>query len=213
MFLRVSTIALLTYSAFAQKSDSGFSTRNPRYELQPGDVLEVNYRYTPEFNQTVSIQPDGFVSLNLIGDVALAGITLTAAQAMLTEKSSSRLREPEISLVLKEFVKPHFFVAGEVAAPGRFELRGPVSALQAVAMAGGLKQSAKHSQAILYRRQSGETAEAHLVNLKHISTPAGIREDVEIRSGDVLFIPQSRVSKVERFVKWGNWGIYASPVN
>lgn len=211
MFLRVATFALLACSTFAQKSESGFSTRDPRYELQPGDVLEVNYRYTPEFNQTVSIQPDGFVSLNLVGDVKLAGTNLTAAQALLTEKSSSRLREPEISLVLKEFVKPHFFVAGEVAAPGRFDLRGSVSALQAVAMAGGLKQSAKHSQAILYRRIGAESAEAKLVNLKQIATPAGMREDVEIRSGDLLFIPQNRVSKVERFVKWGNWGVYASP--
>jgi polysaccharide export outer membrane protein len=210
MFLR-SVLVLCASLALAQTSESGFADRDARYRLQTGDVLEVNYRYTPEFNQTVTVQPDGYVSLNLAGDLKLGGLTLDAAKKTLLEKSSARLRDPEIALVLKDYVKPHFFVAGEVAAPGRFELRGPVSALEAVAMAGGLKNSAKHSQAILYRKVNPETAEAKLVNLKQIATLTGMREDFELRPGDLLFVPQNRVSKVERFVKWGSFGIYANP--
>lgn len=211
MFLR-SVLVLCATLACAETADSGFADRDARYRLQTGDVLEVNYRYTPEFNQTVSIQPDGYVSLNLIGDLKLGGVTLDAAKKMLVEKSSARLRDPEIALVLKDYVKPHFFVAGEVAAPGRFELRGPVSALEAVAMAGGLKNTAKHSQAILYRKVNPEMAEAKLVDLKQIATLTGMREDFDLHPGDLLFIPQSRISKVERFVKWGSFGIYATPV-
>jgi polysaccharide export outer membrane protein len=197
--------------ASAQPEDD-LAGRDARYCLQAGDVLEVNYRYTPEFNQTVSVQPDGFVSLNLVGNLKLGGLTLDAAKTLLFEKSSARLRDPEIALILKEYVKPHFVVAGEVAAPGRFELRGAVTALEAVAMAGGLKNTAKHSQAILYRKMNPDTAEAKLINLKQIATLTGMREDFELRPGDLLLIPQSRIGKIERFVKWGSFGLYANPV-
>jgi len=211
MFFK-SFFVLCASLAVAQTSESGFAERNVRYRLQPSDVLEVNYRYTPEFNQTVTVQPDGYASLNLVGDLKLGGLTLDAAKKMLVEKSSARLRDPEIALVLKDYVKPHFFVAGEVATPGRFELRGPVSALEAVAMAGGLKNSsAKHSQVILYRKVNPDTAEAKLINLKQIATLAGIHEDFDLRPGDLLFVPQNQISKIERIVKWGNFGIYANP--
>jgi polysaccharide export outer membrane protein len=215
MFERLAKIVVLSALVsvlHADEASIGFADRNARYRLQPNDVVEIHYRYTPEFDQTVSIQPDGFVSVKLIGEVKLGGLSLDGVKTLLVEKSSARLRDPEISLVLKEFEKPHFVVAGEVANPGRFEIRGTISALEAVAMAGGLKSSAKQSQAILYRKVSSETAETRVVNLKRIATVAGMPEDIELRSGDLLFVPQSRISKIERFVKWGSFGIYANPV-
>ena len=162
-------------------------------------ILEGNYRYTPEFNQAVTIQPDGFVSLNLVGDVNVGGLSLDAALSALVAKATTRLRDPEISIGLKEYIKPHCTAANEVAAPGRFKLRGEISALEAVAMTGGLKSSAGHSQAILYRRRVGvDTAEAKLIDLRRITTLTGIREDITLCAGDMLFIPQNCVSKIER---------------
>jgi polysaccharide export outer membrane protein len=203
---------LIAGNCDGQSSQSGFSDRNPRYRLQAGDVLEVMYRYTPEFNQSVTVQPDGFITLNLVGDIKAGGLTVPDAKVVIGEKSSVRLRDPEVSIVLKEYVKPHFVVAGEVTAPGRFELRGSMTALEAVAMAGGLKASAKHSQAILYRKVEPEMAEAKLINLKQLATLQGIVEDFQLRNGDVLLVPQNRISKIERFVKWGNFGVYANPI-
>jgi polysaccharide export outer membrane protein len=188
-----------------------FATRAPRYLLQPSDVFEVQYRYTPEFNQVVTVQPDGFVSLVLAGEFQVSGLSVDVLTNVLLERSAARLRDPQVSVALKEFVKPHFFVAGEVTSPGQFDLKGPISALQAVAVAGGLKNSAKHSQAILYRRAGRDIASATLVDLKRIATIAGHEEDVDLRSGDVLFVPQNRISKIERIVRWGSWGVFANP--
>ncbi|HYO84093.1 MAG TPA: polysaccharide biosynthesis/export family protein [Bryobacteraceae bacterium] len=188
------------------------ASRDQRYLLLPGDVFEVRYRYTPEFNQTVTVQPDGYVSLILAGEFQARGLSVDAITKLLTERSAVRLRDPEVNVVLKEFVKPHFFVAGEVSNPGRFDLQGGISALQAVAVAGGLKSSAKHSQAILYRRAGPDTASAVIVDLKKIATIAGYAENVDLRPGDVLFVPQNRISKIERIVRWGSWGVFANPV-
>jgi polysaccharide biosynthesis/export protein len=121
-----------------------FADRDVRYRLQPNDVIEIQYRYTPEYNQTGSVNPDGFVSLQLLGAVKLAGLTLDEARAALVAQASTRLRDPEISIILKDFEKPHFVVIGEIAAPGRFELRGRTSAVEAIALAGGFSRPARN---------------------------------------------------------------------
>ena len=99
----------------------------------------MEYRYTPEYNATVSIQPDGFASLPLLGDLHLGGLTLREVHSELVSKAGERLNQPEVTVGLKEFEKPYYVVGGEVGAPGRFEIRGRVTALRAVEMAGGFK--------------------------------------------------------------------------
>ena len=93
-----------------------------RYRLQPGDVLEIQYRYSPEFNQTVTVQPDGYVSLEIGGDLKIAGLTIEQTRQTILRRASARLREPVATIVLKEFQRPYFVVAGEVAQPGRIEM-------------------------------------------------------------------------------------------
>jgi polysaccharide export outer membrane protein len=189
---------------------TGFSERNPRYRLQPTDVVEVHFRYTPEYDQTVTIQPDGFAALPIVGDLRLQGLTVEEAKTAVVDRASLRLRDPEVTVVLKEFEKPYLVVGGEVANPGRFDMRGQLTALQAIAMAGGFRNgSAKHSQVILYRRVGSDLARAELLDLKKAMNPRTAPEPlVDLRSGDLLVVPQNRVSKIERYVKWVTLSIY-----
>jgi polysaccharide biosynthesis/export protein len=189
-----------------------FADRDARYRLQPNDVIETNYRYTPEFNQEVKVQPDGFVNLQLIGDLKVAGMTVEEARKAIAEKAGERLRDPELQLVLKEFELPHFVVGGEVGNPGKFEMHGEVTAIQAIAMAGGLKESSKHSQVLLLRRVSPDLAETKLLNLKKMMDAGDRQEDVALRPGDILVVPKNRLSKIERVMKWANVGIFWNPV-
>ena len=71
-----------------------------RYRLQPGDVLEVSFRYSPEFNQTVTIQPDGYISLEVSGDLKVAGMTVEDARRMILKKASERLQDPVATVML-----------------------------------------------------------------------------------------------------------------
>jgi polysaccharide export outer membrane protein len=207
-FSPIVSAAICANLALAQ-TDS-FADRNQRYLIQPSDVLEIHYRYSPEFDQTVTIQPDGFASLQLVGDLKLQSLTVNQAKAAILDKASQRLKDPEITVVLKEFEKPYFVVGGEVASPGRFEMRGTVTALQAVAMAGGFKAaSAKHSQVILYRRVGPDLAKAEILDLKAAMSPSSTEPLADLHSGDLLIVPQNRISKIERFVKWGSWGVFS----
>ena len=210
----VSLTLFLMICTLAQSQDGSgkFASREPRYRLEPNDVVELQYRYTPEYNQTVNVQPDGFVTLQLLGDVKLGGLTLTEGRAAVLDRARTRLRDPEITLLLKEFEKPHFVVGGEVNSPGRFELRGNITVNEAIAMAGGLKAaSAKHSQVLLVRRVNETFADARVLDLKEILRTKAFAEDQTLRAGDMVIVPQNVISKIERFVKWVNIGVYANP--
>jgi len=191
----------------AGQSAGTLSDDEARYRLQANDVIDIMYRYTPEFNQTATVEPDGFVSLQL------GGLTLDQAHAAIFERASAHLRTPQVSVLLKDYDKPHFVVSGEVKSPGRFDLRGRTTAVEAIAMAGGvISASAKHSQVILIRRIAAAEGETRLLNLKRMMQAPQSAEDVTLRPGDMLIVPQNKVSKIERFVKWGNFGLYANPI-
>lgn len=175
-----------------------------RYRLVPGDILEIIYRYTPEFNQTVTIHPDGFVVLGIVGDLKLSGLTLQEAEALIIRKATVRLKDPEITLLLKEFQKPYFVVSGEVAQPGRFEMRENVTALQAVMTAGGFKDTAKTSQVVIFRKINAEFAEVKILNLRTIKKTSDLENDLTLEPGDIVLVPRNIFSKIEKFVRLTN---------
>ena len=86
-FTRILISFLLPALLFAQTGT--FSEHDPRYRLQPTDVLEIHYRYTPEYDQTVTVQPDGLVSLPIVGDLKLQGLTLDQVKTPFSKKPAS----------------------------------------------------------------------------------------------------------------------------
>lgn len=170
------------------------------YKLQASDKVVVKYRYTPEYDATTTIRPDGFITLPVVGEVRVAGLTVGNARRAIVAAASQRLREPELTLELEDFQKPQFIVGGEVGKPGQYELRGQVTLLEAIAMAGGFKNSAKHSEVVLFRRYDEERAVSRVINAKALARPNAAEEVPDLRPGDFLFVPQNRISKVERFV-------------
>jgi polysaccharide export outer membrane protein len=188
---------------------TGFASRDQRYQLQPNDVIEVVFRYTPEFNFTATIQPDGYISSEITGDLHVAGMTLTEVKSAIAQKAGVRLKDPEVGVLLKDFVKPHFVVAGQVAHPGTFELRGQVGIIQAIAMSGGfVRESAKRSQVILVRRVNSDYAEVKVFNLKKLMKPGNIREDVLLQPDDMLVVPQNGISKIDPYLRISSLGAY-----
>lgn len=174
------------------------------YRLQAGDTIEVQYRYTPEYNSSAVIQPGGFVNLPMAGDIHLEGLTILEAQGAIVDKASERLNQPEVAVLLKEYVHPFFVVAGEVAHPGRFDMHGEMTAVEAIAMGGGFKDSSKHSQVLLIRKQGEEMAEVTVLDMKAMSRKTQVTQNPPLKPGDILLVPQNNQSKVERYVRWAS---------
>lgn len=183
-----------------------------RYLLQPGDVLEIQYRYTPEFNQTLTVQPDGFISLQIGGDVSVTGRNLQEVRKLILATAQIRLASPELNIVLKEFQKPYVVVAGEVAQPGKFELREKLTAIQAVLLAGGFKDSAKSSQILVFRKLNADTAEVRSLNFKTLKTTSDLENDLTLQPGDMILVPRNRISKIERFVRVAGMAAFLNPL-
>jgi polysaccharide export outer membrane protein len=182
-----------------------------RYRLTPSDVIELRFPYVPEFDQTVTVQPDGYVSLRVVGDIRVAGRTLPQFKEMLNEAYVDVLREPVINVILKEFEKPYFTATGEVAKPGKYELRGSTTLTQGLTLAGGHTRDAKHSQVIIFRRFSNEWVEVKQLDVKKMYDSHNLSEDPLLRPGDTVFVPRNVLSHIAPFIPRPSLGIYFNP--
>jgi polysaccharide biosynthesis/export protein len=201
------TALALAGLTFAQPAT--FTDRDPHYKLQSEDKVEVQYRYTPEYNATVALQPDGYVSLPLLGEVKLVNLSLADASREITAKARERLADPEITVLLKEYVKPYFVVAGEVNHPGRFDYHGDVSLVEALAISGGLKDSAKRTQVVLMHKTGTDLAEVRLLDVRKLMNGTGVREDIAIRPGDMIVVPRNFISKIEPYIRISETSLYS----
>jgi polysaccharide biosynthesis/export protein len=182
-----------------------------RYRLTPNDVIELRFPYVPEFDQTVVVQPDGYVSLRGADDLRVQGRTLPQLRALIVEAYQATLREPIVNIVLKEFEKPYFLVAGEVARPGKYELRGATTLTHALAMAGGSTSSAKTSDVVLFRRFLAEWLEVKQIDVKKMYASRDLSEDPVLQPGDTVFVPKSTLSKIAPLIPRAGIGLYLNP--
>jgi polysaccharide export outer membrane protein len=174
--------------------------------------VDVNFTFSPDFNQTLTVQPDGYVALKGAGTMFVEGLTIPQMRETVAKAYGSFLHDPEITVTLKDFDKPYFLASGEVARPGKYELRGDLTVNEAVAMAGGFTQQARHSQVVLFRRISAYVAESHVIDLKKMLDSRNLNEDLHLQPGDFIFVPQSRVSKIRRYVPTNSMSWYMNPM-
>lgn len=165
--------------------------RDSRYVLQPGDQIEIDFPLAPAFNQVETVQPDGFISLSNLGDLHAAGKTVPELTEELKSKYTKIMRNPTITVVLKDFEHPYFVASGAVAKPGKYDLRGATTVAQAIAIAGGFGQFAKRSRVLLFRRVSDNYVEVKQLDYKEMLNRGKLQEDVTLQPGDLLFVPKS----------------------
>ena len=170
------------------------------YRLRPADTIEIDFRFTPEFNQTLLVRPDGYVTLRGVGDVLAAGITVEQFTRVAETKYSGLLRDPVISVAVKDFERPFFLVLGQVEKPGKYDLRGRTTILEALTIAGGIKHTGKQTNVVLFRSTDTE-APAIVVDVKKLlETPQDPGPTFWIGQGDLVYVPRTVLSKVERFL-------------
>jgi len=185
--------------------------RRPLYRVTTSDVLDLSFTFSPEYNQTITVQPDGFVVLKDLGTMYAEGTTLPQLQEAIRTAYSQLLNNPQVTIVLKDFDKPYFIAAGEVTRPGKYDLRGDTTVTEAVAMAGGFNSQARHSQVVLFRRMSDEMVETRLIDVKRMMSARNLNEDLHLKPGDLLFVPQNTISKLRKFLPGSNFSMYVNP--
>jgi polysaccharide export outer membrane protein len=191
-------------SAKTNQNDSdrpALQRRNPRYQLHRSDVVTLDFPVVPEYGQTVTVQPDGYVTLKDVGAVYVEGQTVPELEQTVRQAYSKILHDPVVTADLKDFQKPYFIAFGQVAKPGQYDLRGDVTLTQAVATAGGFDiNTAKHSQVLLFRKTAGDWYEVRQFDMKHMFSAQNIKEDIYLQPGDMIYVPQNFISKIKAFI-------------
>jgi polysaccharide biosynthesis/export protein len=160
----------------------------PRYVLGPEDVLTIAVWKEEGLSRQVRVRPDGKISFPLVGDVQAAGLTAAALQAELTKGLERYVTAPAVSVTVDEINSYRVFVLGEVERPGAVQSRQPITVLQALALAGGLKPFAKGHRIMLVRQVGGKTYRAQL-SYRDIVLGRNGAVNVTLEPGDTLVVP------------------------
>lgn len=192
----------------AVASQPQLEQRYPRYRIQREDVLLLSFPLSPELNQTVTVQPDGYINLQNAGSVQVQGLTVPELVEELKKAYTGVLHNPVINVDLKDFQKPFFTVSGQVGKPGKYDLRSNITIAEAIAVAGGLAPTAK-TQIFLFHRTSNDWFEVKKVNLKGILNGKDVNEDALLKPGDMIYVPEKFITNFRKYVPYEvNAGTY-----
>jgi polysaccharide export outer membrane protein len=179
---------LLAAACATTKSDR--ATERPdlgEYRIGREDVLEVVVWHEPELTRVVPVRPDGKISLPLAGEVEAAGKTPAELQAGLTQALKPYIQDTTVAVLVREINGSRFYVLGEVTRPGGFPLRGAMSVMQAIALAGGRSEFAKDEVVWLRQQAGGKTERVSLSFGELVKGEAA--GALWLKPGDVLYVP------------------------
>jgi polysaccharide biosynthesis/export protein len=170
------------------------------YLLQLGDVLEIKFFYNAELNESVPVRPDGRISLRLVNDVQAAGRTPSELRAELMKLYAETLRQPELAVIVKEFAARRIYVGGEVNTPSLIRVPGPITLLQALFEAGGIKRSGKADSVVVLRYKGTTQPEFMTVDLKGVFENGAPGSDIALQASDIIWVPKTRIARMDDFL-------------
>ena len=169
----------------ASERDANRGAAPDAYRIGPEDVLHISVWKNEAMSRAVPVRPDGKISLPLLNDVQAAGLTTLELREVLTKKLAEYMPSPEVSVIVTEVRSFKVSVIGEVARPGRFELKSWTTVLDVLALAGGFTQFAARSRIVILQ-PDGKTMKRIPFNYNKI---AGEQENFYLRNGDIVLVP------------------------
>lgn len=170
------------------------------YVIEPGDELDVRFFYNPELNEEVMVRPDGGISLPLVGQVNAAGRTVTDLESALRQSYSRELRQAAITVIVKGFAGQRVYVDGQVGQPQMVNILGNLTAMQAIASAGGITPDSKMEEVLVIRRTGTSQPMVIPVNLSKAIDGTDTSQDIVLQPYDIVFVPRTAISEVNQWV-------------
>lgn len=167
----------------------------PSYQIQIGDVLSLKLLLNPELEEDVTVRPDGKISTAVAQNVMAYGLTPEALQEELNKRYAKHLSDPNVAVIVQSFAPTRFYVLGEVNNPGEYISVGPnLTLLQALAMAGDIKNSANLEEVIILRRGAGDRPKAYRANYNEATSGLAPGADIRLAAYDVVYVPKTAIA-------------------
>lgn len=172
------------------------------YAIQSGDSLEIKFFYNPELNETVTVRPDGKISLQLIDDIEVWGLEPAQLDEILTKMYSKELRKPVLTVFVRSFSSQRVFVGGEVFRPGLIEIAPgmDLDAVQAVFQAGGLRDTAQLEETIIIRKGKDNKPIPIRLDLAAAMEGGGSGGNFQLQPNDIIYVPKSAIARADLWV-------------
>jgi polysaccharide export outer membrane protein len=155
------------------------------YRIGVEDVVQVTVWKEPELDVTAPVRPDGKMTVPVAGEIVAKGRTAHELEAEIGQKLMSRIASPVVTVVVKEVNASRVFVIGEVTKPGMYPLRGAMTVVQALALAGGMTEFAKRSDIVILRRTTAGAQQR--LSLDYEDALKG--DAIELIPGDTVLVP------------------------
>jgi polysaccharide export outer membrane protein len=168
-------------------ADTQTTAASSQYTLGAADVIRVNVWKSADLSQTVTVGPDGFVSLPLLGDVHAAGLTANQLARDLSSRLSSYVVSAQVTVSVVDIRSRQVFVTGQVGKPGAYPLIAPITVLQLIAQAGGLNTFANRKGIFVLRGTKGDVQK---IKFNYTSAIHGdAKQNIDLQPGDTVIIP------------------------
>ncbi len=167
---------------------SGAAGMPGEYKVGPDDVLDIAVWNTPTLSRVVPVRPDGKISLPLLNDVPVAGLTPMQLKDVLAKRFAEFVPTPEVSVIVREVRSFNISVVGEIRNPGRYELRGRTTVLDALAKAGPFTDFASRGK-IVVLRPNGAATKRIPFNYSKVIAADGEHENFVLQPGDIVVVP------------------------
>ncbi len=174
---------------------------SPVYLIEPGDTLDIKFYYNPHLDESVIVRPDGKIALQLVDEVRAAGITPGELDNLLTEKYSSELVDPIITVIIRTFQNLQIYVGGEVNNQGIISYAEGMTPFQAIIRAGGFKESARPEHTMIIRKGPDNRPIPIFVDLEKIALGTSDGPVFLLHPDDIVYIPLSAIGKANIFVR------------
>jgi len=171
----------------------------PSLTLSPGDVLDVKFFYVPELDESQIVRPDGFMTLQLIGDISVQGKTPAELHRELVKRYVTHLKNPSLTIMVRRMNDSRVWVAGEVKRPGPVQMPGRMTLLEAVMdVGGGTRPTADLKNVLVVRQREGRNYGC-VVNLYDVlKGKEGASFFLQPR--DVVYVPPTFITKADDWV-------------
>ena len=158
------------------------------YIVGDSDIIRVNVWKEPEVSQTVVVRTDGNISLPLINEVKVSGMTPLQIQDLVAEKLKSFLNSPQVTVTVIEIRSKRAFITGEVSRPGTYALNAQTTVLQLIAQAGGFTPFAKTDSIVVLRTEDGRQSRLKF-KYKEVIQGKKTEQNIALHPGDTVVVP------------------------
>lgn len=156
------------------------------YRVGADDELQISVWHEPEFSQTVVVRPDGMITMPLLNDIKVVGLTTEELQATLTEKLKALVNEPQVTVIVKSIKSLKVFLVGSVGKQGMFPLTSGLTVLELLAEGGGLGPFAKSGSIYILRNEDGKQIR---IGFKYKDALKGKGTNPLLKAGDMVVVP------------------------